>query len=659
MGRFSRWRWSSPVGSGGFLVSTHELRRRRAAHPHQGRTRVAGSLVLVLAGLLVLASACATPVGVREISSQQAQRNLTTSVLSRGEPSAHSTQVLTRLDLLERFAARPADALAELQAGLAPEGDEDRLFALAELSFLHADQGGPRSAYLAAAVYAYAYIFPEGAGTPPSPFDPRFRLACDLYNRGLAEGLGPGGGPAVDLTPGQLGFAVPFGLLEITADPAAFLWVGYRLEDFMSAANLEVRGLRNRYRSAGLGSPLVAGLAPPEPGASLPPSSQYIPQGRKVAVTAFLRLDGARRGLVRGLVRGTLELYTLDRALTVRVGALTVPLEYETSSTLAATLEGSPVWDFGMLGFLTGGARLAEGMTTQDGLYLNSPYSPGRIPVVLVHGTFSSPARWAELGNELNNDPAIAKQYTIWTFIYNSGNPIVYSAGLLREALSHAVQTLDPEGKDPALRRMVVIGHSQGGLLAKLTAVDSGTRFWDNLSTKPLAELDVSEETRTILSRSLFVTPLPFVKRVIFIATPHGGSKLAGARLARLISKIVKEPLDLVQGVGEVVSRNRDAVALRSLNEIPSSVENMSPSHPFLVKLHAIPVADGVPAHSIIAVQGDGPIEEGDDGVVTYDSAHIEGVASELVVRSDHSVQGNPATIREVRRILIEHLQGP
>jgi triacylglycerol esterase/lipase EstA (alpha/beta hydrolase family) len=639
-------------------VNTHELRRWRPVHSQLGRTRAAGCLILALAGLLVLASACATPVGVREIGSQQAQRSLTTNVLTRDEPSAPSTQVLTRLALLERFADQPADALAELQAHLAPEGDEDRLFALAELSFLYADQGGPRSYYLAAAIYAYAYLFPEGAGTPPSPFDPRFRLACDLYNRGLAEGLGPGGGPRVDLTPGQLGFAMPFGLLEVTADPAAFLWAGYGLTDFVSAANLEVRGLRNRYRSPGIGAPLVAGLAPPEPGAPLPPGSQYIPQARKVAVTAFLRLEGARQGLVRGVVRGTLELYTLERALTVHVGPVTVPLEYETSSALAASLEGSPIWDFGMIGFLAGGARLLEGIATTDGLYMQ-PYRPGKIPVVLVHGTFSSPARWAELANELNNDPAIASAYTIWTFTYNSGNPIAYSAGLLREALTQAVKALDPEGKDPALHRMVVIGHSQGGLLAKLTVVDSGTRFWDNLSTKPLAALKVSAETRAILERSLFFTPLPFVKRVIFIATPHGGSKLAGARLARLISKIVKEPVEIVQGVGEVVARNQDAIALRSLSDIPSSVENMSPTNRFVLTLASIPVADGVPAHSIIAVRGDGPVEEGNDGVVTYDSAHIEGVASELVVRSDHSVQGNPATIREVRRILLEHLQGP
>jgi hypothetical protein len=206
---------------------------------------------------------------------------------------------------------------------------------------------------------------------------------------------------------------------------------------------------------------------------------------------------------------------------------------------------------------------------------------------------------------------------------------------------------------------MVVIGHSQGGLLAKLTAIDSGTRFWDNLSSKPLDQLNVSAETRQLVRRSMFFTPLPSVKRIVFIATPHGGSKLAGPRLARLISKLVSEPVDIVRGVGEVLEQNQDAIALRSLKEIPSSVENMNPSNRFVVTLRTLPVADGVPAHSIIAVQGDGPIEEGDDGVVTYDSAHIEGVASELVVRSEHSVQGHPATIREVRRILLEHLQGP
>ena len=84
----------------------------------------------------------------------------------------------------------------------------------------------------------------------------------------------------------------------------------------------------------------------------------------------------------------------------------------------------------------------------------------------------------------------------------------------------------------------------------------------------------------------------------------------------------------------------------------------MTPGNPFIQNLASVPIADGVIAHSIIAVEGDGPIEEGEDGVVKYASAHIEGVESEKVVHSGHSVQGNPEAIQEIKRILIEHARG-
>jgi hypothetical protein len=37
---------------------------------------------------------------------------------------------------------------------------------------------------------------------------------------------------------------------------------------------------------------------------------------------------------------------------------------------------------------------------------------------------------------------------------------------------------------------------------------------------------------------------------------------------------------------------------------------------------------------------------------------HIDGVESEKIVRSEHSVQGNPEAIQEVKRILHEHAKG-
>jgi hypothetical protein len=72
--------------------------------------------------------------------------------------------------------------------------------------------------------------------------------------------------------------------------------------------------------------------------------------------------------------------------------------------------------------------------------------------------------------------------------------------------------------------------------------------------------------------------------------------------------------------------------------------------------LAEIPVAPSVKAHSIIAVQGDGDYQKGRDGVVAYQSVHVDYVESEFIVRSYHTSLNQPATIEEVRRILHEHL---
>ncbi len=117
-------------------------------------------------------------------------------------------------------------------------------------------------------------------------------------------------------------------------------------------------------------------------------------------------------------------------------------------------LEGSQIWSFGFAGF-----RLGDFLpdTSMERLVMLRPYQPGLIPLVLVHGTFSSPATWAELINELENDPEISKRFQPWLFIYPTGNPIAYSGGWLVETLRHAVSVLDPEDVDPALQRMVVV----------------------------------------------------------------------------------------------------------------------------------------------------------------------------------------------------------
>jgi hypothetical protein len=608
---------------------------------------------LTLAGwlgvLTLIAWGCATPIGVHYVDRSVAYHSLTGNVLSTESPSSFSARELVNLNLYQRFEEDPVGALAEMHAGLAPRGDEDRIFALAELSFFYANNSGDRSYYLAAAVYAYAFLMPGQHGTPPSGIDPRLRWAADIYNQALTQAAKSHDGAYAIPMGGT--FRLPFGELMVTFNEADLIWADYRMKDFIPAADVDVRGLRNRYRTPGIGAPLAASIEPVDGAASK--QYDYIPARLKIPVTAFLRLDDPRGALKSGKLKGELEFYTPDSARSIKINGVEVPIEFETTSALALTLEGSPVWDFEIAGFRSGDFTLAA---QRLGIYMLHPHRTGRIPVVLVHGTASSPARWAELVNELENDPRFWEHYEIWLFIYNTGNPIAYSGMLLRDALTKAVAELDPEGKDPGLKQMVVIGHSQGGLLTKMMVVDSGMHLWP--FKVPPEELGTSAETRDLVAHALIFKPLPFVKRVVFIATPHGGSYQALGFLGRLGSWFVNLPGRFVKLNVELLTLQTKGLVLGTAGGIPTSITNMTPGNPFIKNLASVPIADGVVAHSIIAVEGDGPIKEGGDGVVKYVSAHIDGVASEKVVRSTHSVQGNPEAIQEVKRILIEHVGG-
>ena len=611
--------------------------------------RISTPVFAIVAVLAIFAGGCATPVGVEHLDRQAAYRELGANILSVGNPSSYSTQILERTGLSDRFQSDPKGTLALLHSGLGGPDEHDRLFALSELSFAYAMQKNDHSYYLASAVYAYTFLFPDKIAGAPDAYDPRLTLALDLYNSGVSSGLVRNSGNEVDLTDRSV--VLPFGLLDLRSDSQGFLYGGYHLSRFVSLADVKVRGLRNTYRHAGIGAALIGQVAPTGQSAA----NRWIPANAKAPMTAVVRFDGVRAAMNGGRIRGALALYDDAEVFSVRIGAYSVPLESDSSAALAYRLEDSPLWDFEIAGFRGEDfSFLGAGSADTGGLYMLHPYRPGLVPVVFVHGTASSPARWAEMANELLGDRLIASHYQLWFFIYNSGNPVALSAMRLREALQAVRKGVDPESKDPALDRMVVIGHSQGGLLTKMTVVDSGTRFWDRVARVPFDKADLDPESRDLLARALFVKPLPFVRRVIFIATPHRGSFLASNLLGKIANKFVNLPGGLVRSAVQI-GKIRHSSMLGTPFTMPTALDNMDASNPFLKTLATMPIAPGVHAHSIIPVKGDGPAEEGNDGVVEYKSARLDGVESELVVRSDHSTQSRPETIEEVRRILYEH----
>jgi pimeloyl-ACP methyl ester carboxylesterase len=481
------------------------------------------------------------------------------------------------------------------------------------------------------------------------PIDPRLRLATSLYNLAIAQGLAGEGEATVVIGSGSR--PLPFGRIEISVDDNMLLWSGYRMERFISLGEYKVRGFLNRYRQAGIGAPLAAELAPVGAGPEAEAARKRVSGRLKVPVTAVLRIDDVSTGIATGNVKGRIEVYAADAATTVKgEGGRDVPLELEPTAALAYQLEGSPIWDSELGQFLS-----ALKSPPAEGLMMMHPYRPGRVPVVLVHGTASSPARWADIVNELQNDPKLRGRIQFWLFTYNTSNPVLLSAADLRLGLQRIRKEIDPEGRDPALNRLVVIGHSQGGLLTRLMVTDSGTRFWDAVTDTPFEKIDVTPETRELIQRSMFFEHQPYITRVVFVATPHRGSFRVSSLVLGIVRKLVTLPLTVVGGIAELAQKN----AGLPKEAAPTAVDNMRPGNRFVRTLSSSPIAPGVTAHSIIPVTNEGPPEGQNDTVVRYESAHIDEVVSEKIVRSTHSTQSTPATILEIRRILYEHLGIP
>lgn len=606
---------------------------------------LAGCVVIALVAL----AGCTAPIGVTRVSPRQAYVQVHRDALNSGQCSEDTMRVLHRYNLEGAFRKDPDDALEKLQAIACTDDRRDLLYALSELNYWNAERqsrsvkrGVPsqaRDSYFGSAIYAYLYLFGEANEAPPSPFDVRFRTAGDFYNRGLALGLIVNTNALVELAAGPR--RTPPGPVAVQFTQPGLPWSLDLIKAFYSSDEFVVRGLSTRNRDPGLGAPLIA----------VTKKVGKFQQGLSAPATVFLRVSGNVRDWSVGKLHATLELYSAFDATRVEVNDEPVPLQTDTTAPIAWALNDSAIWKLGLSQFFS-----AE-LQNKTGILRMEPYTPGRIPVVFVHGTASSPVWWAEMWNTLNADPVIREHYQFWMFNYASGNPITYTAGILRNDLMDEIKALDPEGRDAALQRMVVIGHSQGGLLAKLTATDTGNKLWRLISGTNIDDLKIDNKTRELLRSNFFFQPLPCVSRVVFIATPHRGSYQNSEFVQRFLNRFMKFPGDVMDASASLLQL-KDTVQLpKSVrNGVPSSLNGMATDNPFMLTLADIPVAPGITANSIIAIKGNDQPPKGADGVVKYTSAHVDYAESEFIVRSGHSCQGNPLTIEEVRRILLKNL---
>ncbi len=256
--------------------------------------------------------------------------------------------------------------------------------------------------------------------------------------------------------------------------------------------------------------------------------------------------------------------------------------------------------------------------------------------MILVHGYRGSPVGWANVINELQARPEMERRYQFWLYEYDSTDTFLLSAANLRNALFEITARLDPQGYDPALSQITLIGFSMGGLVSKLQVTSSGNRLWEATARRPFQDVQLDPEDGQRLSRVFFFQPMPSVRQVIFVGTPHRGSPYA-ADLALRWAVSFKTDHEARRRYRRIVKNNPQTFRHSVSKRLPTALDLLSPHDPLLKAIEQLPVSPHVRLHSIIGYGCEMPGYGSSDGVVPVISARHPGVASECYVQTTHT----------------------
>ena len=380
--------------------------------------------------------------------------------------------------------------------------------------------------------------------------------------------------------------------------------------------------------TSGVGAPLVA------VGRGENPQFRQQYQLRRVyaPVTAVIKFSGRRAEL------GFVDPFMADRTT---LGDHNFPLAVDLSAATAMLIAHERPERLGFSRVIRPEAYAETARLSQL-----QQFDPARTPVIFVHGLQETPAGWTTMINSLHEDAWIRKHYQFWVFSYPSGYPYPYSATLLRRDLDGIKRTF------PTHKRIVLIGHSMGGMICRLMITDAGDKIWRDIFGTSPQQTPLSGEGRDLLENSIVFNHRPEVKRVIFISTPHRGSAIASGWIGRMGSSLVRTPRAFAAIYASMRLLEKPDPAAAHLRRMPNSVDTLAPNDRFVRSVTNLPITPGIPYHSIMGDRGRGDTPNSSDGVVPYWSSHLDGAQSELIVHSDHGAQSNPDAIREVERIL-------
>ena len=299
------------------------------------------------------------------------------------------------------------------------------------------------------------------------------------------------------------------------------------------------------------------------------------------------------------------------------------------------------------------------GWSDRRGFYLATEYDPEKIPLIFVHGLLSSPFDFEKLAASIASKPDLWDRYQFWYYFYPTGDPWVATAANFREDFRLLLNTLDPEKDDHSLRKeTTIIAHSMGGLITRLSLSKQPERLYQKYFNQPLEDIRLLPWQKKKLREQLLFEPLAEPSKVIFLATPHKGSRLAGGPLGWLAQTLVKAPAKII---GTTLNTAQNIVlaepglltqhgsALLAGREV--SVSGLRPNSPALAALNEMPIRKDVELHNIVATVTGGEKGLG-DWVVPYTSANLDQAKSQTIVRSGHWLLKDPETAEVVVDLL-------
>jgi len=430
------------------------------------------------------------------------------------------------------------------------------------------------------------------------------------------------------------------------------------IEDFELCSSYEVKDLMQMNREPGVGVPLVAFVK-----AQQWYSSLKTPGGLTIPVTFAVRRTDRMDEKVEAIPLrltfiDTYKRETYDGKIGEE-GNVHVRMAVDFSTPLACFFNN--VAERNLLAQMLNPQKQED----TDGLYMAEPYQPDKIPVVFIHGLMSSPETWGQMVNSLKNDPTIRRRYQFWFFSYSTGAPVLLSAKKLRDALLAAEKEFCTTPEATAnFNKMVLVGHSMGGLLTRQMVQADPHYLFENIYGLSYDEIKKRLQPEDFELFDAFTPyPLPFVHRAVFMAVPHKGANMAQSFLGKLGAYLITAPKALLNRSEAIVRINETLATdyaeqkVKRGNRFFTGIDNLDPDNTFVRVNGVSPMKKDLTYHCIIGNHNRAGAPDESDGIVPYWSSHLDGAASELIVKSDHSVHRRPAAIQELLRILLLHLK--